>query len=255
LAFIKTPKCGGSTFAGVVRRIAFKNGVRGARTGNSMTISTGKGPIVFAHQASMKDMHKELERKLPSAFYVSIVRDPAARAWSADSYGETKFERAKTDFMAVFTGVETNMSAQEVMDSYDFIAVTERMDESLLVLSLMLGVGKTDALYLPSKVAGSSCGAIKTYTSLEDSSSSVRDAAKRFKDGKDFELVALANKALDKAVGRYPGFQKNLKEYRKQLATVANQCADHTCDQCMWGDNGCGQLCIDDVIKNQSWAR
>merc|ERR1719454_2183276 len=126
------------------------------------------------------------------------------------------------------------------MKLYDFVAVAERLEESLLVLARKLGVSKNDVLYLSSKKAGDDCsGQIKPYTPLKDRPQVVREAAERYRHGKDVELVALANEALDRAIGNYDGYQQALQEFKQQLAVVSKECSEHACNQCMWGDLGC----------------
>ena len=42
----------------------------------------------------------------------------------------------------------------KILDNYDFIGVTDRFDESLVVLQLLLGLETSDILYLSSKKSG-----------------------------------------------------------------------------------------------------
>ena len=49
---------------------------------------------------------------------------------------------------------EGDVSVEEIISSYDFIGVTERMDESLVVLMILLDMELTDILYLSSKRNG-----------------------------------------------------------------------------------------------------
>lgn len=44
---------------------------------------------------------------------------------------------------------------QDIIDEYDFIAITERMDESLVVLKMLLDLDYGDILYMSAKSAGS----------------------------------------------------------------------------------------------------
>jgi hypothetical protein len=44
--------------------------------------------------------------------------------------------------------------ANEIMRQYDFIAVTERMDESLVAMSMLLHLPLADILYLKAKSSG-----------------------------------------------------------------------------------------------------
>eukprot|EP00969_Alexandrium_andersonii_P231366 10218227-Alexandrium_andersonii.AAC.1 len=40
------------------------------------------------------------------------------------------------------------------MNSFDFVALTERFDESLLLLAKKLGIGQVDVMYVRSKTSG-----------------------------------------------------------------------------------------------------
>jgi hypothetical protein len=50
--------------------------------------------------------------------------------------------------------LQPEVRVQDVILDFDFIAVTERMDESLVALQLMLGLRMGDILATSSKVAG-----------------------------------------------------------------------------------------------------
>merc|ERR1719261_1142536 len=134
-------------------------------------------PFVAAYQTNRSNLQKDLDKRLPKAFYFTIVRDPAERQLSAFNYAVHRnlaadsmkgllkwLDEKGTDVQADYISptsdkaVRNRTSAQELIDLYDFVAMTERFDESLLILAFRLGASKEDVLYMPAKKAGTSCG-------------------------------------------------------------------------------------------------
>ncbi len=52
------------------------------------------------------------------------------------------------------TKIEVTKSVGDILKDYDFIGITERMDETLVVLSLLLDLPLSDVLYLKAKGSG-----------------------------------------------------------------------------------------------------
>jgi hypothetical protein len=160
---------------------------------------------------------------------------------------------------------------EEIMPLYDFIAVTERMEESLVVLKLLWGLEDGDIIVSSAKQAG---GWSHNWDPLGEcfnvpkrsASFSVKEyISTRFHDGNaDFLLHAIANRSLDltiEALGRHR-VNTEVHRHRKLTALVGHHCQSNVTFPCsdegLWqeshvedcyeDDIGCGHRCIDDVL-------
>jgi hypothetical protein len=163
-------------------------------------------------------------------------------------------------------------NVRRVIEQYDFMVVVERMDESLVVLQLLMGVNTGDILTLDSKVQGSyyyddsRCFKItEAHVSprvKEYLSSDVWNA----QNYGDFLLHAAASKSLDRtieALGR-DQVERGLVEYRRLKAMANEKCASKdifACSAdgvgqphkatCYKSDHNCGYPCIDDMLMGR----
>ena len=159
--------------------------------------------------------------------------------------------------------------AREIMEDYDFIGVTERMDESLVVMKILLDLDLNDVLYLSAKGSGGyDDGAYKgqCHYILK---SYVSPGMKKFFDSEvwqkridgDQMLFNSANKSLDltiDALGR-DYVMEQLEEFKKMKKEAVEFCRPDDlifpCTQdgslhrfnhtCLWWDSGCGYRCLD----------
>ncbi len=156
---------------------------------------------------------------------------------------------------------------------YDFIAVTERMDESLVVLKLLYGFPDESIIVSSAKVSGGfddglqtgMCQKIiKSYTT-EDVDEYLAD--KFQEDNLDYLLHAAANKSLDKTID-FLGRDRVEKELERHIKlreqaeefcveSIAPPCVEDNVpvnpkakESCYYGDLGCGHECIMNVIRN-----
>jgi hypothetical protein len=163
-------------------------------------------------------------------------------------------------------------SVQELADSYNFIAVTERFDESLVVLAHKWGLELVDMLYVRSKDSNL---APTDHTDLKKGvkilphvpfareSEDVRNAADVFRkrNAEDFELLQIANKRLDAAIEilnreHYPGFvQGEVARFKAMIGELESACRPRFFEGCLWNDNGCAQTCIDEMVSKNRWAK
>lgn len=168
---------------------------------------------------------------------------------------------------------------QDTLEAYDFVAVTERMDESLVALALRLGVDVADVLVTASKVAGRNYQLVHlphNQFQCIATLSSIRSAAVqeffesptwRAANWGDYMLHQAANRSLDRtiaAIGK-ERFAAALAEYRHWRALEKDVCGsqvDFPCsneglpqpnksrESCYlpFYDFGCGYPCIDRII-------
>jgi Galactose-3-O-sulfotransferase len=221
------------------------------------------------------------------------VRDPTSRCISSFFHFEVSrrnrvpnnvnFKRYATgirgDYYKHFLYTRTNVTGSNqtiinnILNEYDFIGITERMEESAVVLMMLLNLKLADILYLRAKTNGGydDGGGFgdnnKTCTFIQPSILST--GMKKFfqsiewKNQIQFDqkLYNAVNKSLDltiESLGKEE-FQKNLIKFRYALQMVESNCRNITifpCDNtgtyhnttdCKWTDSACGMKCIDDV--------
>lgn len=161
---------------------------------------------------------------------------------------------------------------QEIFQTYGFLIVTERMDESLTVLALLLGVDVGDVLVTSSKVAGSRfhllgdnrCVPTRSYIPLKAVEDYLRHDEWRAKNYGDFLLHAIAIRSLDRTIrSLQPEFDIAHRQLLRLKRLERQVCADVvefpcTADgrpqpnvsktSCYRKDFGCGYLCIDSLL-------
>ena len=142
--------------------------------------------------------------------------------------------------------------ANGIMLEYDFIAITERFDESMVVLSMLLGKDVTlgDMLYLSSKTAGGyDDGYFKNKCSFIQKSFVTEELKNYFNDGDydgndasfyqyqytweertrwDRALYEAANRSMDRTIEEVLGrtlFEQTLQRYKEALRKVNEKCA------------------------------
>jgi hypothetical protein len=160
---------------------------------------------------------------------------------------------------------------REVLDYYNFVAVTERWAESMVVLKMLLpGVLYSDLIVLRTKERGSfvpfggMCKFIPVVTSIPDRIQTYLDGP--FRDtNPDYLLYAAVNRSLDMTIESL-GRERVVEGVRliKYLQSLAQEhCMNTTIPPCSSGideprttdcyvrDFGCGYKCIGDVLSRQ----
>jgi hypothetical protein len=169
-----------------------------------------------------------------------------------------------------------------IIRDYDFLAVTERMDESLVALQLLLGLSVADILTASSSKRGGAyteqihkngtvqCIAIRpTFRSpaVREYLTSEEWYAVNYAD---YVLYAAANHSLDLTIHSLGNerFDKALLEYRHAKAIIDERCQNRIFSPCSANgtaqlklskqncykyDEGCGYPCIDEVSLEHGW--
>jgi len=164
--------------------------------------------------------------------------------------------------------------AQEILDNYDFIGTAERLDESLVLLRLLLHLDAGDIIYLSSKTNGgyddgrSSEGCVlipKPHISEKTEKLFSSKTYIKFQYG-DHILYESVNKSMDKTIKSvgFEKFQKALDEHFHLLALARDECLPNAvfpCSKngvrqtkvaatnCYWDDSGCGYPCLDKIAE------
>jgi hypothetical protein len=284
LLYTREMKTGSSTMAGVYLRLAHRVGEKMNKDGSPCKMRVD--------HSSAREM-KYAERNKKRSFLISLLRDPTKRAISSYFHfkvSENKENPIDVNFQKYFldhpnarsnyytkdlvmrqvnlTVEEPHEVVQEIIDSFDFIGITERMDESLVVMKMLLHLELADILYMSAKTTGSFTTAHGDNPCIYLVPSFLTAGMKAFFESDtwkeymkyDILLYRAANKALDNTIdslGREE-FENQLNEYRALLAVAHETCAAETiyrCDPagnyggskrstCLLWDIGCGFQCL-----------
>jgi hypothetical protein len=200
--------------------------------------------------------------------YTSFDSIPEYSAWSEDKP------------VHVHGPEQVESRVRRVLAGYNFVIVTERMEESLVCLALLIGADVGTVLVTSSKVAGSRYHFTRRAGSsqpecLPTVKSFVSDRVRSYLDSDDWKarnygdylLWQAANASLDltiEAIGR-DRFQAALDEYRRLRELEERLCAPHALFPCSDEgkpqthlsksscylrnyDFGCGYKCIDQML-------
>jgi len=171
---------------------------------------------------------------------------------------------------------ELEQMVKRVIDQYDFIAVTERLDESLVALKMLLGLRLGDILYTSAKVAGAyyhdgkRCIEMKPTVKTPKIKEFLESDTWEARSYGDYLLYEAANLSLDMTIDKLgrDQVQETLKQYREAQKLVNNVCWSETFPPCSsngtmqvelsekncYGvDEGCGYACIDRLVKERGW--
>jgi hypothetical protein len=205
--------------------------------------------------------------------YTSLTEIPEHSAWMI---GDGTNDNIKT---RVQNPLQVMANVRNTLDNYDFIIVTERMDESLVAMALSMGLDVGDVLVTSSKVAGSRYHFAKyphrVVKCLPTVKSFVSPKVQEFLDSDewramnygDFLLHQAANLSLDVTIDRLgrDRFDRALTKYRRLRALETVECAPHVKFPCSnegqaqpklskrscylpYYDFGCGYNCIDEIV-------
>ena len=181
---------------------------------------------------------------------------------------------------------KSKSSTDRIINGYDFLAVNERMEESLVVLAMLARIPLTDVVVLNSKLAGAydggngkRCVKLKRkWTTPKIDKYILGDYRKANKD--DYQLYDAAQRSLDKtidALGR-KRVEENIEVLKRLQQQNEEQCASEATmpcpepedeskkqehmrlvkESCYFSDIGCGHACTDSVLADhaeEEWAR
>jgi len=285
---VKLPKVGGSTLGGVVRRIAAHSslsGVKGAKwiqrepgvwaahtpfrklpvnnlTNAYLLLSAVRHPL---QRALSQFYHFELSR---SKIHKSLEEWHASKLETLHSVKDPEYRYLASQEMLDSLTMNATMRAAEVVHMYDFLVVTERMDESLLLLAHKLRLPWTEMLYLAAKVSteqrsellGSRTRPVVVHPPLLQEPEEVLRLIPEFeaRNQIDYEIVRLANARLDQLADEYgkDRLHADLFQFRAALEKVRKECIKQdppvplveAAKPCYYSDNGCGHECIDELF-------
>ena len=315
LLFVKTPKTGSSTIAGIVHRMAIWQGKR--LFGNNGQWKNKDEVVCSFRNQHVNPQQSFRRRNSQSSYLFTSVRHPSQRAmsrvfytyisdynWSTSDESILKaLNTTQHQFGAISPGQgghqmayitlhsippwsawhpsnathvihrnKVQQHAAKILSGYDYVMVSDRMDESVVALQLLLGVPVSDVLSLSTKVSGSyHCYRKKKCKQMQKSFVSPR--VQEFltspewyaQNYGDFILYEAASQSLDLTIqhlGR-ARFEAALQNYRNVMQRLHNACApsfvpvctgigtpNPNASECYGGrDDGCGFRCIDAMVK------
>ena len=289
ILFVKLIKVGGSTATGVTMNIAKHEA---ERRHEKFWICRGRWDHSWAN-AMLQD------RIRSESFTWTIVRDPTKRVISEFFHFEvsrnnvSSSDKTFMDFLTKgrnaekFRNLYLRMLSinlkygmfdedgpsiiNEILSDYDFIGITERMDESVVVLSMLLNVPLGNVLYLNAKGHGGYDDGVYNDKCHFIQPSTVSPTMRTFFRGKywneitkwDRALYEAANRSLDLTIDRLgrDTFNDNLAKFRSSNQAARDRClpqnvfpctatGEHNKHaSCLWSDSGCGYKCLDELAN------
>jgi len=284
LLFMKPMKTGGSTAAGVHLRMAHHVARR-----QNQTFDLCKGR--WDHAWGYKMIANRIPQK---SFLWTIIREPTKRAISQFFHFQVSRENVSTSdeafrkhlkaekiywnyYLRVLSTepvtVSTNTAygiISKILADYDFIAVTERFEESVVVLMMLLNLPMADVLYLSAKGNGNyDDGAHERqcfYIQPSVVSPRMEDyfASRQWQNNVRWDtlLHQAVNRSLDLTIDRLgrPAVETNLVKFRQAQQMARERCLLREvfpCTSkgvrqknekiCLFADSGCGNSCLDEV--------
>lgn len=291
LLFVREMKTGSSTVAGIMLHIAHR---RGFVTGNASHAETSPCRVRIDHSSASRLAYKN--RDVTKSFLLSLLRDPTKRAIShffhfqvsekkqdpTDKNFQDFFRRRAASWSNYYVkdlvmnlddlqkGFNDDDIVKEILSKYNFIAITERMDESLVVLKQLLGLQMEDILYMSAKTHGSFTTGPGTSPCIYIVPSFLTSGMKEFFESQywknytraDQRLYDAAVQSLDNtidALGRKK-VEEELLIFRRARQYAQQLCEERTEYRCnskgeyignnstcyLW-DIGCGNQCLNEI--------
>lgn len=292
LFYLKTYKTGSSTIAGVQLRLARAIAKRRGLNMDEKACSVGfeHGPQPFPAYSMYRDRYPD------ESFLWTTIRDPSKRlvsgffhftvsrqghAATSENFKKLIESRNFQDYYlrAFPTTKQFNRdkhdplaTIRQILSEYDFIAVTERMDESLVVLTMLFGLPLGDVLYLRANSHGEFDGGadgICTFIQPSFVSSPMQKLLEsdswRNQSQYDLALYEAANLSLDLTIeklGREAVATKveQFRQAQQQAHDICRPITRFPCqngyglksEDCLWRDGACGYHCLDQLAHNIS---
>jgi len=273
LLFIKLQKCASSTGSGITLNIAFNVAHR-----------THHHCLSHVRHYRTQELPIPTRNKEKSLLW-TIVRHPAKRALSSYFFyeisqgGKSPKERAMLKYLKKEKNFEidslqvsslANYTLEDIIQEMDFIAIAERMDESLVVFRLLNDFKPKDMIVLSSKKHGGYDGGMtgchKIVPSFTPPKIQKYLSTSFEEENSDYVLYAAANASLDKTIDMLGRdlVEREVKRHQYLQAVANKYCqekADFPCsnegvhqlklskESCYERDWGCGHKCVYKTLK------
>jgi hypothetical protein len=288
LVYVKVPKTASSTSAGVTLQISRNIGRKMLGSGKSCSNSHEHGAMFRNRKPPYllwTTIRHPAKRAISSFFYHGVTRHDEktssenmlkllrrSKNFQLKYISTEKIPSNKTHLLAV-QGDPLELIRINVFEHYHFIAITERMDESLVVMKMLWGLSDRDIIVMSTKRSGGydnyrgKCVTIHPSFTTPQVDDYIR--TNFTKDNHDYLLYAAVNESLDltiAALGKLR-FAEELERYLGLKKIADDACSDKThfpctstgklqvnvaARNCLFGDNACGYRCVDKLFKNHS---
>lgn len=289
LLFLKLLKTGSSTAAGVHLRIARNVAARQQHTDYSVCKTR------FLHGQASPSRFDYGARQRHASFLWTLVRDPTDRAASEFFHFEVSRKGVPITDAAFINFLRTSKHmnhhyiswlstrsynfrshnatnfANQIFRDYDFVGVTERFDESLIALMIILRLPLAHILYVAAKSNGGYDDGAWRRRCVRIQPSRLTQGMQAFLASDEWQsfvrpeeaLYRAANRSLDLTIDHLGRdlIESNLARFRQAQKMVTERCSPQVrlpCSaegvrrqenetDCLWQDMGCGFDCLDRV--------
>lgn len=307
--FVKEMKTGSSTIGGVVLRIARNVAKRlhpnqtqacRARVDHSSGVVMQYGKRKPQESFLFTVLREPSRRMVSQFFHFQVSREKSEptdrnflkymheRPYLYDYYlRDLQLDERLQSVMVQYTAASMEpekldklrrMTANRIIQDYDFIGITERLDESLVVMQMLLGLRTTDMVYVKAKGSGGFDDGAFNSTCVYIVKSFVSQGMKQYFSSSEWQswsqgdiwLYQAANRSLDLTIDRLgrSNFERKLGDFRRAMQITEQRCnikdmrlpcspggvrapnySSHKIDStdCLWLDSGCGYKCIDEI--------
>jgi len=313
ILLVKNPKAASSTSAGVAIRIsrrfncqaiqwqhrmAYLYSNRSTVNGASFMFSTIRDPGARAVSSVFFHLISRSNNEPTDDIILNYLRTRTDKHYGSRSNGQGGFQlrylameeipefsawNGTIDPTRVLNPHQVYQNVQHTINEYDFILVTERMDESLVCLALLLGIDVGSVIVTSSKVAGKNyhlgkpagkplicVPTVRSFVSPAVHSYLQSDEWRAANFG-DYLLYQAANASLDYTIENVIGresFESTFSEYKRLKSLEAKECAPHVKFPCTndgepqpavaktncylrMYDFGCGYPCLDQLLEKE----
>lgn len=243
------------------------------RIAKGMARRRGHAPSDVTCRVSFRDASTDPPKSNPSSFRWRMVQDPTQQTIE-DFYRENVSHLKRNPNDVVFQQAAMKQTHDETtsIQHYDFVGVVERMEESLVVLKILLNLDTTDLLYLDNPSPFELAENDDTTTCVYQVKPYVSIGMKAFFDSQiwqahtelQLKFYEAANRSLDATIdvlGR-ARVQKEVQRYQETLQKAQEECkgqAIFPCTEsgqrlpdkrttCHFGSVGCGHDCLDKMF-------
>jgi len=280
ILLLKGQKTGSSTTGGVARRIAARMGVGCVDCGAS-DVWEEEPAVIAPHIFNAIDKLEKRNRKLKT-FVFGFFREPISRCLSQFYHFRVSRGNAEPNLKHMMeTGSRTHnyltnyYGLRKYRDKIDFLGVTDRYQESMLIVGYKLGVTMGDLLYTKAKdssqgvkdVTGKRNAVLAKHVPIHEQPQEIQDyfyGPFLEHNKEDVEHYNQANKDLDDLIdmiGREK-FEEKVEQYKQHLKNINEECDSFDSDgnmkeniKCYWRDNGCNYDCFDRyAVKHNLWS-
>lgn len=183
----------------------------------------------------------------------------------------TELLKRELSSLQIFGNVPTATLVKDILEDYNFIALLERLDESLVVFQMLLGLTTKEVLYTRARSSGTFSNGWKGRPCFYIAPSFLTDGMKEFFASEEWKktiqhdlmLYEAANACLDRtidALGRNE-FETNLAALKDGLTLANENCKGRVLGMCsesgeeipisnrtcyVWSE-GCDHECIDEL--------